>query len=106
MVGFGETREDLVETFGDLRENGCELLTIGQYLRPTREQRAVTRYYEPAEFDELAEIARSLGFTEVASGPLVRSSYRADRLFRAASPAAGSESPSTSAAMEAERSPG
>ena len=85
MVGFGETRDDLVETFGDLRASGCELLTIGQYLRPTREQRPVARYYEPVEFDELAAIARELGFTEVAAGPLVRSSYRADRLFAAAS---------------------
>jgi lipoic acid synthetase len=84
MVGFGETRDDLVETFHDLRASGCELLTIGQYLRPTREQRPVTRYYEPAEFDDLADAARSLGFTEVAAGPLVRSSYRADRLFAAA----------------------
>jgi lipoic acid synthetase len=86
MVGFGETRDDLVETFRDLLASGCELLTIGQYLRPTREQRPVTRYYEPAEFDELADVARELGFTEVAAGPLVRSSYRADRLFAAATP--------------------
>ena len=85
MVGFGETRKDIEETLTDLRGAGCELLTIGQYLRPTREQREVTRYYEPAEFDELADLARGLGFTEVASGPLVRSSYRADRLFAAAS---------------------
>ncbi|MFN2426860.1 MAG: lipoyl synthase, partial [Candidatus Binatia bacterium] len=76
MVGFGETREDLLETFRDLRASGCELLTIGQYLRPTREQRPVSRYYEPAEFDVLAADARELGFTEVAAGPLVRSSYR------------------------------
>lgn len=89
MVGFGETREDLVETMKDLREAGCQLLTIGQYLRPTREQRPVARYYEPAEFDELAGIARELGFAEVASGPLVRSSYRADRLFKAAAGAEG-----------------
>lgn len=106
MVGFGETHDDLVETFRDLRESGCELLTIGQYLRPTREQRPVTRYYEPAEFDELAGIARSLGFAEVASGPLVRSSYRADRLFKAAAPGIASDAPSASPAMEAGRSPG
>jgi lipoyl synthase len=102
MVGFGETRADLVETFRDLRASGCELLTIGQYLRPTREQRPVTRYYEPAEFDELAAEARALGFVEVAAGPLVRSSYRADRLFAAA--AADSENPVT--AMEAAPVPG
>ncbi len=91
MVGFGETHDELLETFSDLRGAGCELLTIGQYLRPTREQRPVTRYYEPAEFDELAVAARDLGFLEVAAGPLVRSSYRADRLFRAASGAAVAE---------------
>jgi lipoyl synthase len=85
MVGFGEERADIVETLSDLRRAGCELVTIGQYLRPTREQRPVARYYEPAEFDELAAVARALGFTDVASGPLVRSSYRADRLFAAAS---------------------
>ncbi|MFN2377766.1 MAG: lipoyl synthase [Candidatus Binatia bacterium] len=87
MVGFGETREDIEETLADLRGAGCELVTIGQYLRPTREQRPVARYYEPAEFDELAALARGLGFTEVAAGPLVRSSYRADRLFAAAAAA-------------------
>lgn len=85
MVGFGESRDDIVETLHDLRTAGCELLTIGQYLRPTSEQRPVSRYYEPAEFEELAGIARELGFAEVAAGPLVRSSYRADRLFAAAS---------------------
>lgn len=110
MVGFGETREDIDETLKDLREAGCELLTIGQYLRPTREQRPVTRYYEPAEFDELASAARELGFAEVAAGPLVRSSYRADRLFAAASTetAAGSEAVENenAAAMEAEALPG
>jgi lipoic acid synthetase len=88
MVGFGETREDIRETLRELRGAGCELVTIGQYLRPTREQRPVERYYTPAEFDELAAEARGLGFTEVASGPLVRSSYRADRLFAAAATAA------------------
>lgn len=86
MVGFGETRDDILETFDDLRRSGCDLLTIGQYLRPTKEQRPVVRYYEPQEFDDLAAAARSAGFTEVASGPLVRSSYRADRLFAAAAP--------------------
>jgi len=105
MVGFGETRADIDETLKDLREAGCELLTIGQYLRPTREQRPVSRYYEPAEFDDLAAAARELGFAEVAAGPLVRSSYRADRLFAAAS--VGSEAfAEDSAAMEAELLPG
>lgn len=111
MVGFGETRDELVETFTDLRSAGCELLTIGQYLRPTREQRPVARYYEPAEFDELAAAARDLGFLEVASGPLVRSSYRADRLLRAASAspagqAATSDAPAADPPMEAGANPG
>jgi lipoic acid synthetase len=105
MVGFGETRDDLVETLSDLRGAGCELVTIGQYLRPTREQRPVARYYEPAEFDELAAVARNLGFREVAAGPLVRSSYRADRLFAAAADAAGTRE-ATTRAMEAETIPG
>ena len=119
MVGFGENRDDLLETFHDLRKAGCELLTVGQYLRPTREQRPVSRYYEPAEFDELAEAARGLGFTEVAAGPLVRSSYRADRLFIAARSAAAADPAASTAAgggsdgadgsarpMEAEANPG
>lgn len=89
MVGFGETRAEIGETLRDVRATGCSLLTIGQYLRPTREQRPAARYYEPAEFTELEAEARELGFTEVAAGPLVRSSYRADRLFAAGAAAAG-----------------
>lgn len=83
MVGLGETREEVSSVLRDLRETGCRLITIGQYLRPSREQRPVSRYVEPAEFDEMAAEARELGFVEVASGPLVRSSYRADRLYAA-----------------------
>ncbi|MBI5506542.1 MAG: lipoyl synthase [Deltaproteobacteria bacterium] len=83
MAGLGETRAELSETMRDIRDAGCSLLTIGQYLRPTRVQQAVVRYLEPVEFDELAAEARGLGFMEVACGPLVRSSYRADRLFAA-----------------------
>lgn len=111
MVGFGETRDELLETFADLRSAGCELLTIGQYLRPTREQRPVARYYEPGEFEDLASLARELGFLEVAAGPLVRSSYRADRLFRAAAgtPATEGAAPEAQEAgpsMEAGANPG
>lgn len=84
MVGLGESREEVSATLKDLRATGCSLLTVGQYLRPTRESVAVERYLEPGEFDEIADEARELGFSEVASGPLVRSSYRADRLFAAA----------------------
>ena len=81
MLGLGETRAELSRALADIRETGCELLAIGQYLRPTREQLPVSRYVPPDEFDEIAEEARSLGFSEVAAGPLVRSSYRADALF-------------------------
>jgi lipoic acid synthetase len=83
MVGLGETRAELWRTLYDVRRTGCELLTVGQYLRPTRDQLPVDRYVEPADFGEIEAEARALGFTEVASGPLVRSSYRADRLFAA-----------------------
>jgi len=90
MVGLGETREELGEAMRDIRATGCALLTIGQYLRPTRQQQLVARYLEPAEFDELGAEAREIGFTQVASGPLVRSSYRADRLYAASTDTAPS----------------
>jgi lipoic acid synthetase len=82
MVGLGETRAELSRTLADVRATGCSLLTVGQYLRPTREQLAVDRYVDPAEFAEIEQEARALGFAEVAAGPLVRSSYRADALYR------------------------
>lgn len=82
MVGLGETTDELHQTFGDLRDAGCDVLTIGQYLQPTRDGHApVERYYAPAEFDELAKVARDLGFLSVASGPFVRSSYNAAEVF-------------------------
>lgn len=81
MVGLGETRAELSRALHDIRETGCRLLAVGQYLRPTREQHEVDRYLEPHEFVEIADEARALGFTEVAAGPLVRSSYRADALY-------------------------
>ena len=77
MVGLGETFEELVEAMSDLHEAGCELVTIGQYLRPTAKHLPVVRYYEPAEFDALAVAGRDLGLTHVEAGPLVRSSYHA-----------------------------
>ncbi len=79
MVGLGETREEITRTLCDLRAHGCEWLTVGQYLQPSRAHLPVARYVPPSEFQEWAEIARGLGFTNVASGPLVRSSYHADR---------------------------
>jgi lipoic acid synthetase len=81
MVGVGETDEQVLETLRDLRAVGVELLTIGQYLRPTDKHHPVARFVEPATFDRYAEQARQLGFRYVASGPLVRSSYRAAELF-------------------------
>jgi len=84
MVGLGETRDELMQTFRDLRAVGCDMLTIGQYLRPIADHGhvPVERYYPPAEFDVLAAIARELGFSAVASGPFVRSSYFAETLYR------------------------
>ncbi len=84
MVGLGETRAELLQTFADLRDADCDLLTIGQYLQPSAVHAPVVRYYEPDEFDELADDARTLGFRSVASGPFIRSSYHAGELFAAA----------------------
>ena len=77
MVGLGESVEQLHRTFEDLREQGCDLLTVGQYLRPTEKHLPVARYYHPEEFAALREHALALGFAHVESGPLVRSSYHA-----------------------------
>jgi len=77
MVGLGEEHDELVETFKDLRSVGCQILTIGQYLRPSSEHAPMTRYYHPDEFRELKRLALELGFVHVESGPLVRSSYHA-----------------------------
>ena len=78
IVGMGETMTDVVETMRDLRAVDCDLLTIGQYLRPSKDHLPIDRFYTPSEFDELAKIGANLGFKHVASGPLVRSSYHAD----------------------------
>ncbi|HJZ76473.1 MAG TPA: lipoyl synthase [Vicinamibacterales bacterium] len=77
MVGLGEEWDELIATFRDLRDVGCGVLTIGQYLRPSAAHAPMTRYYTPAEFAELKAIALDLGFVHVESGPLVRSSYHA-----------------------------
>ena len=83
MLGLGETEAELIETFKALRSIGVDILTLGQYLRPSGAGRnlAVERYLPPEEFDHLGELARSYGFLYVASGPFVRSSYRAAELF-------------------------
>lgn len=78
MVGLGETKDELVQVFQDLAGRGVDILTIGQYMRPTKEHLPVERYWTPAEFDELKEAALALGFRHVESGPLVRSSYHAE----------------------------
>ena len=84
MVGLGETIEELEQVMADLRAHGCDLLTIGQYLRPSPKHLPLVRYYRPEEFARLAEIGRRLGFLHVESGPLVRSSYHAGEQSRAA----------------------
>jgi lipoic acid synthetase len=81
MVGLGEGREEVSELLADLRASGCGMVTAGQYLQPAANNVRVTRYWEPAEFEKLEEEARSLGFSAVAAGPLVRSSYRAGELL-------------------------
>jgi lipoic acid synthetase len=80
MLGLGETREELLHVFSDLLQSGCQYLTLGQYLSPSKNHAPVIRYIPPEVFDKLAEIAVSLGFKEVAAGPFVRSSYRAEKM--------------------------
>jgi lipoic acid synthetase len=80
MLGLGETDEDLLEAMRDLRAHHCDILTLGQYLRPSPSHLPVERYVPPEEFERWRETALGLGFVEVAAGPLVRSSYRADQL--------------------------
>jgi lipoic acid synthetase len=87
MVGLGETREELLQTFRDLRAVDCDVLTIGQYLRPTGEHLPLERYYTPDEFAEMRAEALALGFRHVESGPLVRSSYHARDQVPEGSPA-------------------
>jgi lipoic acid synthetase len=77
MVGLGETIEEIKEALHDLREVDCDIVTFGQYLQPTTRHLKIERYYHPDEFNELKKIAYAMGFKFVASGPLVRSSYKA-----------------------------
>lgn len=84
MVGLGETKSELLETMADLRAVDCDLLTIGQYLRPSRRHHPIIRFYRPEEFEELEQAGLEMGFKHVASGPLVRSSYHADDQHNAA----------------------
>ena len=79
MVGLGETKDEIIDVMRDMREHDIDMLTIGQYLQPSRDHLPVERYVIPDEFDEYAAIAKELGFARAACGPLVRSSYHADK---------------------------
>ncbi|MEW5901375.1 MAG: lipoyl synthase [Acidobacteriota bacterium] len=85
MVGLGEAPSDLDQALADLRAAGCSLLTVGQYLQPTKDNLAVSRYYTPEEFEEIKTQALALGFRQVESSPLARSSFQAGRMYLAAS---------------------
>jgi lipoic acid synthetase len=101
MVGVGETDEEVLETMRDLRAAGVDIVTLGQYLRPTPKHAAVERYVTPERFDEYARAGREMGFAFVASGPLVRSSYHAAEGFveaRLRPPPASERSPASVAA--------
>jgi len=84
ILGLGETREEIHQALIDLHDSGCDLITITQYLRPTPRHHPVVRWVKPAEFVDLSEEATEIGFLGVLSGPLVRSSYRAGRLYKQA----------------------
>ena len=79
MLGLGETKEEVIQTIKDLKDNGCDVITIGQYLQPTKKHLPVHRFVHPDEFAELREIGYGLGLDYVESGPLVRSSYHSER---------------------------
>jgi lipoic acid synthetase len=83
MLGFGENREEVLKTLEDILHTGCRILTLGQYLQPTQRHLAVQRYIPPEEFEHWRDTAVEMGFSEVASGPFVRSSYHAKELFEA-----------------------
>jgi lipoic acid synthetase len=84
IVGMGESAGDLLQTMRDLRNVDCDLLTIGQYLRPSRDHIPMDRYYTPEEFKALEVQGKEMGFKHIASGPLVRSSYHADEQHKSA----------------------
>jgi lipoic acid synthetase len=84
ILGMGETREEVSKALQDLHNAGCDLITITQYLRPTNKHHPVSRWVKPNEFVELSNEAQEIGFLGVMSGPLVRSSYRAGKLYNQA----------------------
>jgi len=79
MVGLGETKEEIIDVMKDIRKHDIDMLTIGQYLQPTKYHTPVMRYVTPGEFNEYAKLGKEMGFSSIASGPLVRSSYHADK---------------------------
>ncbi len=89
MVGLGETLDELVDALGRLREQGVQIITVGQYLRPTERHLPVVRYWEPEEFDAVQAAGMAMGFDHVAAGPLVRSSYHADEHVEQQRPGVG-----------------
>ncbi|MGM0597984.1 MAG: lipoyl synthase [Myxococcota bacterium] len=84
MLGMGETRKEIIETMSDLREAGTKILTLGQYLAPSRKHSPVKKFYAPEQFDEFKKIGEKMGFAAVKSGPLVRSSFQAKELYQKA----------------------
>jgi len=84
MLGLGEKEEEILQTYSDLRRVSCDLLTLGQYLQPTRANVSLQKYYSPQEFNQLRRIALDFGFQDVEAGPLVRSSFEASRLYNSA----------------------
>ena len=82
MVGLGETQEEMENVFHDLYDNGVNILTIGQYLRPTPKHTPVVEYVTPGKFEMYKHIAKGVGFEHVVSGPLVRSSYHAELMIK------------------------
>ena len=89
ILGMGEERDEVTQALKDLHNAGCDIITITQYLRPTPMHHPITRWVKPNEFVELADEAKAIGFSGVMSGPLVRSSYRAGRLYKEAMAARG-----------------
>lgn len=81
MIGLGEKMEDILQVFSDLKNAACKLLTLGQYLQPTQKHVRVQKYYSPLEFKQLGQIAFDFGFKDVVSGPLVRSSFQAHKMY-------------------------
>ena len=93
ILGMGETHEEILDAMHALHESGCDILTITQYLRPSAMHHPIDRWVKPEEFVELSEAAREIGFHGVMAGPLVRSSYRAGRLYARALASRGEELP-------------